>query len=259
MCAAARRRRGRRLRRVIVGGTVVLLGIVLVALVAGVVYEATLPGVGDAPARVRAIVLSHRGTLGPEPAPPRLAAAAVSVEDEHFYSNIIVNVASGAGRAALAALHGGGDPGGSTIPQQLAKELYDGGAGLGATLRALGLGIKLSARYSRGEVLAMYLDASYFGNGYWGDAAAARGYFGVSPRRLDWSQAAMLAGLLQAPSAYDPLAHYRLAKERQRHVLDQLAANGYITARQADAAYRAPLGLLREPAAAGARPRRAHC
>ena len=97
--------------------------------------------------------------------------------------------------------------------------------------------------YHKAQILDMYLNAVYYGNGYWGDAAAARGYFGTTPASLDWAQAAMLAGLPQAPSAYDPLEHYALAKQRQRHVLDQLVVNHYLTRRQADAAYAEPLDL----------------
>jgi membrane peptidoglycan carboxypeptidase len=89
----------------------------------------------------------------------------------------------------------------------------------------------------------MYLDAVYYGHGYWGEVAAARGYFGVNPDALDWAQAAMLAGLPEAPSAYDPLEHLALAKLRQRHVLNQLVVNQFLTAAQANAAYAEPLGL----------------
>ncbi|HWC86899.1 MAG TPA: biosynthetic peptidoglycan transglycosylase [Solirubrobacteraceae bacterium] len=76
--------------------------------------------------------------------------------------------------------------------------------------------MKLSLSYSHARILQMYLNALYYGNGYWGDVTAARGYFGKNPRELDWAQAAMLAGLPQAPSAYDPLRHLALAKLRQR-------------------------------------------
>jgi membrane peptidoglycan carboxypeptidase len=65
----------------------------------------------------------------------------------------------------------------------------------------------------------------------------------MSPDDLDWAQAALLAGLPEAPSAYDPLEHLRLAKLRQRHVLNQLVVNHYLTVAQANAAYGAPLGL----------------
>jgi membrane peptidoglycan carboxypeptidase len=110
-----------------------------------------------------------------------------------------------------------------------------------ATLRDIVLGVKLSLDYSKPQILDMYLNAVYYGHGYWGDAAAARGYFGTTPTALRW--AAMLAGLPAAPAAYDPLVHYPLAKQRQRHVLDQLVVNHYLTAAQARAAYAEPLGL----------------
>jgi penicillin-binding protein 1A len=136
-----------------------------------------------------------------------------------------------------------GDPGGSTIGQQLAKQIYGQGTGLSASLRELALGVKLSVSYSPTRVLAMYLNVVYYGNHDWGDVAAARGYFGLAPDRLDWAQAAMLAGLPQAPSAYDPLRHFALAKQRQLHVLTQLVANHDLTREQAQAAYREPLKL----------------
>jgi penicillin-binding protein 1A len=89
----------------------------------------------------------------------------------------------------------------------------------------------------------MYLNSIYYGNGYWGILAASRGYFGLSPRRLTWGEASLLAGLPQAPSAYDPVDHLPLARLRQRHVLDQLVANGYLSTAEADAAFREPLPL----------------
>ena len=104
------------------------------------------------------------------------------------------------------------DPGGSTIDQQLAKQLYGAGDGLSGTLRAIALGIKLSLSYPKPQILNMYLNAVYYGNGYWGDLAAARGYFNTTPSKLDWAEAAMLAGLPQAPSTYDPLEHLAIAR-----------------------------------------------
>src|SRR5271166_18806 len=216
---------------------------ILALLAAGAGFLASLPGVGDAQARVRAILIAHHGVLSTSPPPARLGAAVVAVEDEHFYSNFAVDILNGAGRAALAALHTSGDPGGSTIPQQLAKQLYGRGSGLAGTLREIGLAAKLSLYYSKSTILSMYLNAIYYGHGYWGDWAAARGYFGTSPRNLDWAEAAMLAGLPQAPTAYDPLQHLALAKERQRQVLDQLVTTHVLTSTQANAAYREALPL----------------
>jgi penicillin-binding protein 1A len=110
------------------------------------------------------------------------------------------------------------------------------------------LGVKLAVTYSPNRILAMYLNVVYYGNHYWGDIAAARGYFGVTPDRLDWAQAAMLAGLPQAPSAYEPLRHFALPEQRQLHVLKQLMANDELTRAQAEAAFRRPLRLRSQTA-----------
>lgn len=221
----------------------ILFVLALAVFIAGGAYVASLPSVADAQTRVQQILAAHHGSYSPLPPPRKLGDAVVAVEDEHFYANFLINVLDGFGRAALATLHTSRDPGGSTIQQQLAKQLYGHGTGFAATLQEIGLGVKLALTYSRPQILNMYLNAVYYGHGYWGELAAARGYFGTTPARLDWAQASLLAGLLQAPSAYDPLRHLALAKERQRHVLDQLVVNHYLSAQQANAAFREPLGL----------------
>lgn len=227
-----RRPRSRRLLRALRRALLLIVAVLLIALLAGAVYVATLPGVGDARARAQRLMAAHHEPPG-MPVPPRLAAAAIVTEDEHFDDNVVLNVATGAGRAGLAVLNGGTNPGGATIDQQLAKQLYGNGAGLAGTLRQIGLGIRLGMHWSHHEVLAMYLNVDYYGNGFWGVRQASEGYFHTAPSRLSWAQAAMLAGLLQAPSAYDPLTHPRAALERREHVLDQLVANGKLTAHQA--------------------------
>ena len=241
------RRQGRNGKRHLVRALVVVAFTALVLAMTGLGYELALPNVGNAEARVAAIVRDHHGELARLPLPTKLAQAVVAVEDEHFYSNVFINVLDGMGRAALASVRRRGDPGGSTIAQQLAKQVYPHGPGLGGTLEEIGLGVKLALTYSKPEILLMYLNVIYYGNGYWGDVAAARGYFGTSPYRLTWAEAAMLAGLPQAPSAYDPLKHFALAKQRQRHVLSQLVVNHVLTAAQARAAFRAvlPFALAR--------------
>jgi penicillin-binding protein 1A len=213
------------------------------ALIAGFAYMLSLPGVGDAEKRVQRILHAHGASDSGLPLPRKLASAVVAVEDEHFYSNVVIDVLDGAGRAALATLHASHDPGGSTIAQQLAKQLYGRGGGLLATLQEIGLAVKLSLSYPKTRILEIYLNAVYYGHGYWGDVAAAHGYFGTSPNSLDWAQAAMLAGLPQAPSAYDPFEHYALAKQRQRHVLDRLVTNHYLTSAEANAAFAEQLAL----------------
>ncbi len=229
-----------------------MFGLIVALFAAAAIYVAMLPSVSDAEQRVHRILALHHGTYaGPAPA-AKLGDSVIAVEDEHFYSNVLINVLDGTGRAAVATFEGSGDAGGSTIAQQLAKQLYGRAGGLSATLREIGLGVKLSLDYPKPQILGMYLNAVYYGHGYWGEVAASRGYFGKSPSELDWAQAAMLAGLPQAPSAYDPLEHYELAKLRQRHVLDQLVVNHYLTDEQADAAYAEPLQLRCEHGCLGA-------
>ena len=233
------RQPGRRARIAIAA----LLGVSALACLAGAVYLLTLPGVGDAEARVERLLARHGGTAAPLPPPAKLGKAVVEVEDENFYANPAFDVFAGAGRAALATLQGGGDPGGSTIGQQLAKQLYPHGGGLGGTLEEIGVAAKLSLDYSKEQILGMYLNSVYYGNGYWGEVAAAHGYFGVSPRRLTWGEATMLAGLPQAPTAYYPERHLALARLRQAHVLDQLVDNGVLSRRRAAAVFRRRLPL----------------
>jgi membrane peptidoglycan carboxypeptidase len=89
----------------------------------------------------------------------------------------------------------------------------------------------------------MYVDVVYYGHGYYGIAAASTGYFGVPVDRLTWAQAAMLAGLPQAPSLLDPFRNPALAKQRQDYVLGRMAASGVLSETAADAAAAAPVSL----------------
>lgn len=130
---------------------------------------------------------------------------------------------------------------------RIAKNLYGRRESVLGTLREIGLGVKLALTYSKQQLLRMYLNSVYYGNGYWGVRAAAKGYFRAVPADLTWGEAAMLAGLLQAPSAYDPETNYALGRARQQHVLSQLAVNHYLTGPEARAAFAAGLPLRRRP------------
>lgn len=233
---SGRRRWGRRVALLVV----VLLVVPVAA--AALLWPLT-PSVADAERRIAARLAAH-GAHDPAalPRPDKVGVAVVATEDSRFFSHHGLD-AAGVLRAAAAAVSGSrGDFGGATLDQQLAKNLYADG-GLLAKAEQVELSFKLEARYSKAEILEMYLSAVYFGHGFYGLGAAARGYFGVAPADLSWAQASVLAGLVQAPSAYDPYTHLALAKSRQRHVLDRLVATGSLTAAEADAAYRAPLAL----------------
>jgi membrane peptidoglycan carboxypeptidase len=87
----------------------------------------------------------------------------------------------------------------------------------------------------------MYADVAYFGSGYCGLDEASCGYFGMPPAGQSLPQAALLAGLMPAPSSYDPVTHFAYARAREAHVLGRLVATGALTRAQADRAYRQPL------------------
>jgi membrane peptidoglycan carboxypeptidase len=237
------RRRRRWLRRTVA----VVVGLVLLAALAFGALMLVTPSVGDAQARAQALDRRHH-TVYPGPAvPARFAAALVSTEDHRFYSEPGIDLFAIA-RLIAGRLTGRPDQGGATLYQQLAKMLYTPGrTGIAVEAEQVALGIKLYLAYPKPRILQMYADVAYFGNNYYGLREASCGYFGVRPARLSWPQAAMLAGLVQAPTAYDPITHLTAARARQSHVLSRLVATGRLSQAQADRAYRQPLDLVGGP------------
>ncbi len=167
----------------------------LLALAAVAVLWPMTPSVADAGARVGTILAAHGGTpLTALPAPDRVGQALIATEDSRFRSTPGVDPVALA-RIAWSALRGTGDTGGAGLAQQLAKNLYQpAGSGVWSEVQQVELALKLEATYSKDDVLRMYLSAVYYGHGFYGVTQAARGYFGVSPSRLSWGQAALLAG-----------------------------------------------------------------
>lgn len=210
-----------------------LVVVASVAAAAGALYG-SLPDVRDARARVAGVLITHRGSYVHLASSTRVARAIVAVEDERFFSHGAIDPIAVARVVASTVTSGSVDPGGSTIAQQLAKTLYsDGAESFGGRLSAIGLAYKLEQRYSKPDILNLYLNAIYFGHGYYGIDQASHGYFGESPARLSWGQATLLAGLPQAPSAYDPFRHIGRARARQWGVLRQLVGRGVLTAAEA--------------------------
>ncbi|MGZ4751184.1 MAG: transglycosylase domain-containing protein [Oryzihumus sp.] len=235
----AARRRGR-LRRL---GIVVGCGVVALLLALAALWQVT-PGVQDARARVRAAERAHGAPPLPSlPRDDKVARALVATEDSRFWTSPGVDPQSVV-RAGVATVTGNSDVGGATLEQQLAKNLWFGGRrDRAAQLQEAVLALKLDRSWSKDELLRMYLAQVYFGHGFYGLAQASHGYFGREPAQLSWAQASMLAGLVQAPSGYDPLVHLQAGRQRQRHVLDRLVSTGVLTRPEADAAFAAPLHL----------------
>ena len=220
-----------------------IAALVILPVVSVAVMWPLTPSVGDAEARIAARLASHEAR-DPHavPRPNKVGVAVIATEDSRFYSHHGLD-AFGVLRATRTLVSSSRrDFGGATLDQQLAKNLYTGNT-LRAKIEQVELSFKLEAKYSKAQILEMYLSEVYLGHGFYGLGAAARGYFGVAPSDLSWAQASVLAGLVQAPSAYDPYSHPDLAKSRQRHVLDRLVATHALTAAQADSAFNSPLHL----------------
>ena len=233
-------RHGRSPRRWLRRLALSVVALLVLVTVAGVIAWNVTPGVGDAPARTAAILRTHGGISDDGNPPQRVAQALIATEDSRFYSHHGLDPQSVA--RGLATFVTTGSLGGATLEAQLAKLLYSGGrSGVRETAQEAVLAFKLDFAFSKRQILAMYLDAAYFGHGAYGIVAAARTYFGRSPSALSWSQASLLAGLVNAPTAYDPTAHLHLARERQRHVLDRMVATHVLTGSQADAVFAEPL------------------
>ena len=180
----------------------------------------------------------------PGPAVPQyFAEALVAPEDHRFYADPGVDPLALV-RAATSWLTGHTDGGGSTIDQQLAKNLYTSGhSSFPQIIEQVTLAVKLNRAYSRAEILRLYAEIAYYGHGYYGLQAASCGYFGRTPAHLTVVQAAMLAGVVNAPTYDDPLVYPAQARARLVHVIDRMAAVGYLTKAQQDAALNARLGL----------------
>jgi penicillin-binding protein 1A len=202
------------------------------------------PSAGQAEQLARAQDQAHHVAFPGPPVPARFADSLVATEDHRFYSEPGIDVFA-VGRVAASYATGHGDQGGATLYQQLAKMLYtQGRSDPSDEAEQVALAVKLYLTFSRQQVLQMYADVAYFGNGYYGLAAASCGYFGVPPAGLSWPQAAVMAGLVQGPSEDDPLTHPDNARAREEHVIGRLVATGRLTQAQATAALAVPLATL---------------
>jgi penicillin-binding protein 1A len=202
---------------------------------------ALTPSAGTAPARVRALLATHSAPSDGGVVPAKVAAALLATEDSRYRSDWAVDP-QGTLRAVWGLVTSNPNEGGATIEVQLAKMLYTPRQSDPVSLaEQVGLAVKLDHDFSKTRILAMYLDAAYFGDGAYGVTQAAQHYFGVSADQLDWGQAALLAGLVQAPSSYDPHGHLSAALSRRGHVLARLVAVGTLTGAEVKAIDAAPL------------------
>jgi penicillin-binding protein 1A len=181
--------------------------------------------------------------------PRAVQLAFVAAEDQNFYQHTGVDLPS----IVRAALHnyqaGTTRQGGSTITQQVVKSLlltpersYE------RKIKEVVLAVRLERQLTKEEILYLYLNQIYLGNGAYGVQAAALEYFGKDVSQLTLAEAALLAGLPQAPSRYSPVRHLQRAKARQRYVLDRMVEEGFVTLAEAQQAYDEEIVLQRDEA-----------
>ncbi len=183
--------------------------------------------------------IARRGDYKEQPVtiaelPKYVPAAFVAIEDRRFYHHWGVDP-QGIARAMFHNAEAGGvTEGGSTLTQQLAKTSFlSSDRTIRRKLQEVIIAFYLESRLTKDQILARYLSSVYFGEGAYGLRAAARTYFDRDPSQLSVGEAAMLAGLVQAPSRLAPSRHLRAAQDRERVVVQAMVANGALTPAQA--------------------------
>jgi membrane peptidoglycan carboxypeptidase len=243
-------RRRHPFRRFAYRATLTITSIIACLLLAFALLLALTPSAGQATTRAAQLARQHHIAYPGPPVPANFSRPLIATEDHRFYSSAEVGGIDvlALGRAVKSVVTGGPAQGGATIDVQLAKLLYVGadsprhGTAKGDLLE-VALAVKLSAMYSRPEILRLYAESAYYGNGYYGLQAASCGYFGHPPRDLTVTQGAMLAGAVNAPDFDDPITHPAQAHTRLSHVIGRMVSVGYLTAQQGQQALSASLSL----------------
>ena len=173
---------------------------------------------------------------------PHLKRAVLAVEDSYFYTHNGINPSS-VGRALMANLEAGSTvEGGSTVTMQLVKNLFlTPERAVSRKLAEAVLALRLEQIFSKDEILEMYLNQVYWGHNNYGVETAAQSYFNKSAKDLTLPEAAMMAGLIQAPENYSPFNNYQYTKQRQTIALNRMGQLGWITPEEEAAAKAAPL------------------
>ena len=162
--------------------------------------------------------------------PQMYVNAVISVEDKRFYKHNGIDIIA-IGRAAINDIKAMSYvEGGSTITQQLAKNMYfTQEKKMVRKIAEVFMAFKIEGEYEKDEILELYINTAYFGNGYDTVKEASEGYFGKEPKDMTDGEAIMLAGIPNAPSVYNPKENPKLAKERQKQVADKMVKQGYLT------------------------------
>ncbi|WP_293801593.1 transglycosylase domain-containing protein [uncultured Bosea sp.] len=190
--------------------------------------------------------IGHRGarhddSLKLEEMPDHLLKAVLATEDRRFYDHFGIDLIGTLRAVTVNARASGVVQGGSSLTQQLAKNLFlNNERSLDRKIKEAFLALWLETRLTKNEILKLYLDRAYMGGGTFGAAAAAEYYFGKSVKDVSLAEAAMLAGLFKAPTKYAPHVNLPAARARANDVLNAMVDAGFMTAGQVDSAKRNP-------------------
>lgn len=235
-------------RRILWLGAILAIGLGVSSVPLIQFYQGFWKQVTTLPQIVRTTERQHGGRYVPlSDVSPWVVKALVATEDRTFYSNFGVSL-EGISRSLLVDLGTGSfTQGGSTLTQQLVRNtMLTPAKHFRRKLSEALLSVEVTLLYNKQEILTLYLNRVYLGDGAYGVYAASHRYFGLSPRQLSLPQASLLAGLPQAPSALDPLVHYQAAKHRQWEVLTSMVADHVISWHRAHEAFGDRLSLVRK-------------
>jgi len=236
------------------------LGLVLFTLLCGYIFYCyiTLPDIQKAVSRTRepaTVVLAENGNeiakfgnvyaevIYPDKLPKNLTDAVIATEDRHFYQHFGFDI-FGFTRAMLTNIFKKSySQGASTITQQVAKNVFlTPSKNIKRKVQELLLAFWLEHKLSKNQIMSLYLNRVYFGSGLYGAQAAANWYFNKNVYDLNLREAAVLVGMLKAPSRYNPIFKRQAALERANVVLDNMRKNGYISEKQYKQALTLPIG-----------------
>ncbi len=216
---------------------VILVILAVITTIAGFIgYTAYSKAIREKPLLTRVEEVTSKENYTPYSKLPKVYIdAVISTEDRRFYEHGAVDFIA-IGRAIFTNIKNKElDEGGSTITQQVAKNVvFSQEKTIPRKLGEIFAAQDLEKNYEKDEILALYVNSSYFGSGYYSIYDASMGYYNKEPKDLNLSEASMLAGIPNAPSIYSPKENPDLAKQRQAQVLDKMLKERYITKEEAD-------------------------
>lgn len=222
------------LKKVIIG--TILLCLIIGIIVVGNGYVMYKNAIEETPLSVMVQEIKNKDNYTKiEELPKIYKDAVIAVEDHRFYKHNGIDLIS-IGRAIINDIKAMKFvEGGSTITQQLSKNTYfTQEKKLTRKVAEVFMALEIEKNYDKDEILELYLNTSYFGDGYYTIKDACKGYFDKEPMQMTDYEAILLAGIPNAPSVYAPTKNPDLAKQRQRQVMDKMIKHGYLTEKEAE-------------------------